>query len=309
MSIVTEQVADAATTPATTSVDVAQPTTASINLDAIKANVTVKVAGPSESLKATVTTAPVFNYTPVLSVERAIADEENLVAQPRAHYVTKFKRGAEKNARATLDTSRTVYEASRMLDSYEFSNFCREIGYNDNSSSIRKLIAIGKVYPRFIQYADQMPSGWTAIYQITQIPADTFELMLRNGQRLDELKGKRLENLLLQTKPINNLTDSLPYNNEIDGFAFAKVFALRKLDQVDWRAIEKAIAEIQARLPLKFVVSKDLSDKIKQHRLQQYESTKKHFARQQFRPDTWDLGEEANAVMSRVQDKVVKPYN
>ena len=33
------------------------------------------------------------------------------------------------------------------LKTLQFQNFCVEVGYRDSSSSIRKCIAIGKVYP------------------------------------------------------------------------------------------------------------------------------------------------------------------
>ncbi len=307
MSIVTEQVAVVATSPSTTAVETSENKIPSINLEAINANVTVQVADPPQRAKATIVTQPTFNYTPVLSVERACADDEQLVAQPRAHYVAEFKRGAEKTARATLETSRTVYEASRMLDSYEFNNFCREIGYRDTSSSIRKLIAIGKVYPRFIQYADQMPSGWTAIYQITQIPADTFEHMLSKGQPLNELKGKNLVALLGKTKKLDDLESAAKFDSAAGGFIFAKVVAVRPFDDIDWRAIEKGMNELQARLPVKFVVPHDITKLVAERRLRKYDSAKKAFTHQEFKPETWDLGEEANAVLPRPQGKPVAP--
>ena len=247
----------------------------------------------------------VVDLSPVLSVERAMDDDSNLIAHDRAHYVEEFKRGVEKTARATLDTCRVVYEASRMLDSYQFQNFCKEIGYRDNSSTIRKFIAIGKVYPRFIQYADQLPSGWTTIYQITQIPADDFERYLKNGKRLDQLKGKRLQGLLSLTKPLTDLTAPLKYDSSSQGFVVAKIVAMRKFDDVDWRAIEKAMSEFEARLPIKFVVPRELSHLIEQRRLRRYQSAKKHFTDQEFKPDTWDMGEEANAVLPRTEPEVI----
>ena len=39
------------------------------------------------------------------------------------------------------------------LKTLQFQNFCVEVGYRDSSSSIRKCIAIGKVYARFIPAA------------------------------------------------------------------------------------------------------------------------------------------------------------
>ncbi len=272
---------------------------ARIKVNSIKGNVRVKTE--ANSMPAT----PVMDYSPVLSVERAQEDDTNLVKHDRAHYVAEFKRGVEKTARATLEVCRVVYEASRVLDSYQFQNFCVEVGYRDSSSTIRKFIAIGKVYPRFIQYADQLPSAWTSIYQITQIPADSFERFLKEGKRLDSLKGKRLKGLLGLTKPLDDLTSPLKFDSEAGGFIFAKLVAMRKFDDVDWRAIEKAMSELEARLPVKFEVPADLTKLVEERRLRRYQSAKKHYTQQEFKPDTWDMGEEANAVLPREEPEVV----
>ena len=40
-------------------------------------------------------------------------------------------------------------------------------------------------------------------------------------------------------------------------------------------------------------------------RLRSYENSKKHFVGESFRPDTWDMGEEANAVLPR-DERVVE---
>jgi len=201
---------------------------------------------------------------------------------------------------------RVTYEARQALDNYQFENFCKEVGYRDNSSTIRKFIAIGKVYPRFIEYADQLPSAWTTIYQITQIPADDFEAYLKHGKRLDELKGKRLAELTKKTLDTSDITKPLPYDDDAGGHAFAKVVSTKKLDEKDWRAIEKAMNEMAARLPIKFVVPKALQSLIEEGRLRSYEQSKKHYVQgQQFRPDTWDMGEEANSVLPRTEPEVV----
>jgi hypothetical protein len=277
----------------------------SIKLDAlgVAANIKVEsVVDAPNSQRAVIDAKTVVNHSPKLSVERAAKDDMNLVKHDRAHYVSAFKRGVEKTARATLEMCRVVYEASRVLDSYQFQNFCKDVGYRDGSSTIRKFIAIGKVYPRFIDYADQMPSGWTAIYQITQIPADDFEAYLKHGKRLDELKGKRLAELTNKTLDTSDITKPLAYDDKASGHVFAKVVSTKKLDAKDWRAIEKAMNEMAARLPVKFVVPTALKDLISEARLREYEQSKKHYVGgQQFRPDTWDMGEEANAVLPRTE--------
>jgi len=285
-------------------VDVVDTSHASIKLASVKAKVSVST--DTSKTDKTGSVKPVLDYSPKLSVERACKDEENLVTHDRAHYVAAFKRGEEKTARATLETCRVVYEASRVLDSYQFQNFSKEIGYRDNSSTMRKFIAIGKVYPRFIEYADQLPSGWTAIYQITQIPAANFESMLKHGSRLDTLKGKHLQAMLSRTKPMEDLTAPLSFDSKASGYAFGKVVVTRKFDDADWRAIEKAMNELEARLPIKFIVPKELKNIVEQRRLRRYESAKKQFTNQEFKPDTWDMGDEANSTLPRAEPEVIQ---
>ena len=295
-------------TSATNAAEIAQampaksPEQASVKLDAFKAKVKVSTHKPADRA---VNNLIVKGTQPKLSVERATEDDENLVKHERSFYVQEFKRGVEKTARATLETSRVVYEASRVLDNYQFQNFCTEVGYRDGSSTIRKFIAIGKVYPRFIQYADQLPSAWTAIYQITQIPADEFDAYIKHGKRLDQLKGKRLAEMTRKTMETADITKPLPYDEKAGGHVFAKLVSAKKLDDKDWRAVEKAMNEMQARLPVRFIVSSALKDLITEARLRSYEHSKKHFVGESFRPDTWDMGEEANAVLPR-DERVVE---
>ncbi len=279
------------------------PEQASVKLDAIKAKVKVSTHKPADRA---VNKLIVKGTQPKLSVERATEEDENLVKHERSFYVQEFKRGVEKTARATLETCRVVYEASRVLDNYQFQNFCTEVGYRDGSSSIRKFIAIGKVYPRFIQFADQLPSAWTAIYQITQIPADEFDAYIKHGKRLDQLKGKRLAEMTRKTMETTDITTPLPYDDKAGGHVFAKLVSAKKLDDKDWRAIEKAMNEMQARLPVRFVVSTALKDLITEARLRSYENSKKHFVGESFRPDTWDMGEEANAVLPRDESQAIQ---
>lgn len=281
----------------------------SIKLDSMGVPTTVIVESTSANKPAknskTISAAPVIDYSPVLSVERAMGDDANLVKHDRAHYVAAFKLGVEKTARATLEMARVTYEARQALDDYQFENFCKEVGYRDSSSTIRKFIAIGKVYPRFIEYADQLPCAWTTIYQITQIPADDFDAYLKHGKRLDQLKGKKLAELTNKTRDANDITTPLVFDDKEKAHVFAKVVATKKMDDKDWRAIEKAMNEMAARLPIRFVVPKTFVELISEARLRRYEQTKKHYKGQEFKPDTWDMGEEANAVLPRTAPEVM----
>lgn len=258
----------------------------SVKLPEIKANVTVSTDSTN-------------TFSSKLSLEGATPDDYELIAKTRSDYVKEFKSGVEKTSRSTLEMCRTVYEANRTLDGFQFSEFCKEIGFKDFSSTIRKFIAIGKLYPRLIQFADQLPATWTNIYLITQIPADAFEECVRNGLALNKLSGAKLDALVRSTKDISKIEAPLSFNKVEGGYVFGKLLFTKTPDDTDWRAMEKAFSEISARLPIKLVVSKQVTDIVKARRNQKYEKTKKVYNGIEMRPDLWDLGKEANSVYEK----------
>ncbi|MGV0959636.1 MAG: hypothetical protein ACOYB1_07320 [Limnohabitans sp.] len=173
------------------------------------------------------------------------------------------------------------------------------------SDNLRKKISIGRAYPRLVQYTDQLAKGWSTIYQITQIPADTFNQMIANKEPFNTLRGKKLSDLIAKAKPVERLTDEMPFNKKTKTHTFAQVHAMCDLDVLDVRAIEKAFNEIETRLPIKFTISSDLMQATKKIRMQIYEDAKQNIIEdERYTPETWDLGALANSVIPRadVQD-------
>ena len=238
-----------------------------------------------------------LQYTPITTIESATLHSENIVAVSRDEYVGQFKRAVEKTARATLDMCRVVYEASRVLKEADFDAFCKAIGYRDSSSTIRKFIAIGKLQPRMIQYADQLPHSWSSIYMLTQIPAKEFEYMLEKGVSLSSLKGSALTELVKSTKDVSSIDRYLPKNQEVKKLILGHLcFTKSPIDDTDWRAMAKAINELEARLPIKFVINKEAEYVWEKRKNQRYEMTKKCYENVELKPELWDLGRDANAV-------------
>lgn len=240
--------------------------------------------------------AGLVQYERKLSVEAATADASAIIPKERKEYVAAFKAGVEKTARSTLEMCRIVYEAEQSLDKFQFKSFCEEVGLKDYSSTVRKFCAIGRVYPRFIQYVDQLPASWTNIYLITQIPADAFEECIEKGYALNRLTGAKLDELVKSTKDINKIEEPLSFDNKNSGYVFAKLLFTKKPDDTDWRAMEKALAEISARLPIKFVINKEAAEFVQARREQRYEQIKRKSKNVDLKPDLWDLGAEANAA-------------
>jgi hypothetical protein len=129
--------------------------------------------------------------------------------------------------------------------------------------------------------------------------------LVKHDKRLEQLKGKRSQGLLGLTKPPDDLTANLKFDSVAGVFEFTTMVAMRKFDDVDWRTSEKAMSDLHARLPVKFAIPSDLQKLMGQRRLRRYQSAKKHYTQQEFKPDTWDMGDEANAVLPREEPEVV----
>ena len=102
-------------------------------------------------------------YTPAISLQAATPDDTNIVKLTRDEYVGLYQKREAATAEATLAMCRVVYEAKQVLNSADFQTFCKKIGQRDEGSTIRKFIAIGKVQPRLIAFANQLPVAWSNI--------------------------------------------------------------------------------------------------------------------------------------------------
>lgn len=247
------------------------------------------------------TVEKVVNYEPKMSLERATEDDaDNIAALPLDEYVSLFKQREAQTAQSTLEMCRVVYEARLKLSEGQFREFCEQVGYASTSSTIRKFIAIGRVTPRLMQFAEQLPTTWTNIYLITQVPAAAFDEFIAHNGNLRDLKGKYLSQLVDATKPINSLTNHLYLSKKERNWKFATVSFTKKIDDIDLRAVEKAFAEVEARLPVKFTIDGELLRIANERKLKRYEAAKTKHANADFKPSHWDLGQEANSVAQAV---------
>lgn len=228
-------------------------------------------------------------------------NDEDIIPKTRKEYVFWFKAQQRKSARATLEMCRTTYEASRMLRESDFATFCLDVGYKDDSSTIRKFLAIGKVYPRLIDYAEKLPVAWTSIYMLTQIPADDFERCIKEGFAFDRLTGSELKELVNKTRDVNKLTSPFRQDKKQLAYPVAKVFFKKLPDDMDYRLLQKALEEVQARLPVKFQFIGEQSKMFAERTQQRYEQVKQEGDMAAVRPSEWDFGAAANEVFPTEQ--------
>jgi hypothetical protein len=277
-----------------------QAQTAVANVDAANDNAVSENTAHDDAVKKnTAQTAKLVTegeYMHCVKLENDMADEL-LVGKTRKEYIADFNVNLRKTAEATLQMCRTVFEANKMLAEHEFNEFCKNIGYKDSSSTIRKFIAIGKVYPRLIKYAKDLPIAWTSIYALTQIAADDFDEMVKRGFAFRSITGKDLKMLLDRTKDLNNTSGLFKLNKKWLAYNVGHICFTKVADDRDWRLIQKAFEEIAARLPVKIVLNKEIAEHFESRRKATYESVKVESEDVVVKPQLWDYGTVANNVI------------
>jgi hypothetical protein len=253
-----------------------------------KVNTTVSAAANEKSSATNI-------YKTITKVVDTVSETE-LIAKTREQYVSDFKREMKTTAKATLEMCRTVYEASKTLNSADFESFCRDVGYKDDSSTIRKFIVIGKVYPRLIEYAEQLPVGWTSIYQLTQISAEDFDKCVKSKYALNKLSGSELKQLIDKTRDLNDTLSPFKQDKKTLNMKIGEVFFTKKIDDTDWRLIEKAFDEVCSRLPVKIRLVKGAEELFAARRQKLYDKLKKEDVDVAVKPHLWDYGSTVNKV-------------
>ena len=230
-----------------------------------------------------------------VAAQHALDDVQTIKPRTRDEYVGLFKRTEERTARATLQMCRVVYEAKSTLEEHEFADFCSTVGYKDSSATVRKYCAIGKLQPRLVQHAAFMPHEWSKIYVLTQIPAKLFEQFVEQQRDFRALTAKELKTLVDSTKPEQKSLEALlPKDKDSNNFVFARLMLDKTfVDAYDWRAVRKALAEIESRLPIKVQLTAAADAAYKQTVVHRYNDAKDNAKDVEFKPALWDYGIEA----------------
>ena len=146
---------------------------------------------------------------------RVLEDDNNIVIShvitQREHFVSQYSNFAVKTAQSTVEMCRVVHEAKVNLLKDEFLAFCGDIGHKSEDATIRKYLAIGSHYNKLIQHTNLLPSSWTSIYAITQIPSEVFDALVSTGNSMANLKGaqiKLLKDTSKKSKAVSTAIDT-----------------------------------------------------------------------------------------------------
>lgn len=231
---------------------------------------------------------------------KALKQPEIIAPRSVDEYVTDFKMNMQKNAHSTLAMSRVVHEARETLKEGVFTTFCEKIGFAPYSSTITKFACIGRVHDRLMQHIDRLPANWTSLYLITQIPADYFDQIIAKKISFEELTGSQIKEMIQQARDLPPIHIKKNPKAKDRPFVYGKlIFTKQLVDDVDYLAMRKATQELEARLPVKFIISKGVDENFEARKLARYRKTKLALEGTELKPDLWDFGREATATARR----------
>lgn len=107
-------------------------------------------------------------------------------------YAQTFKGYAVKTAEAIIQMAKVVNDAQNTLGAVDYEEFCNQVGYKSDSSTIRKLKSIGEKYAFLLSRSKSLPSNWTTLYQVSRLTTEVIDQKIREGVITPLLEGKNL---------------------------------------------------------------------------------------------------------------------
>lgn len=133
--------------------------------------------------------------------------------------VTEFRGYAIKSAESILHMSRVVTQA-HAFNRTLFKEFCNQIGFETQSSTIRKYLEIGKKYELLSKHTNSLPSSWTTLYTLARIEMDKLTVMLADGTIDQSLSGTAANKLLGLPQKSDTVSKHVVPNGTVEGYGF-----------------------------------------------------------------------------------------
>ena len=119
-------------------------------------------------------------------------------------YLDRYNFAIRKTAQSVLELAATLLEAQEELGPVDFTIFLREVGFNEDSSTFKKFIAIAKKKHALEPHLEKLPNAWTTIYQLAKLNSDQFEDIANSGLLTPYLTGNAINNMLRASIPNGN---------------------------------------------------------------------------------------------------------
>jgi hypothetical protein len=107
-----------------------------------------------------------------------------------------------------------------------------------------------------------------------------------------------LNDMVRKTRNNESVASVLPIDRRTTNYVFGKLMFTKKPDDTDWRAMQKARAELEARLPIRIAVNNEAQRIWENRKLERYEHGKTKYQAIEFKPEKWDLGRDAAVTVT-----------
>lgn len=179
----------------------------------------------------------------LVAQESGITVSQEFVAATVNHYADQFRGLRQKSSENIIEMACVVCAARSRLSEIQFGQFCKAIGYNCKSSSIRKFEQIGKQAALLSKYFQKLPNNWTSLYNLVQLDPVILESVLDDGTVSPDITGTEIQKLVAEHKPPEpgNCKRATKYHYKC-GVTFDA-----PLDEVVQRELDKLITDFIAK--------------------------------------------------------------
>lgn len=128
-----------------------------------------------------------------------ITKDEAITSNLVENSVNEFKGYAQQTAEGIIEMGRIIFESKQKLGNgknSDFETFCKKIGYESSSSTIKKLNQIGKRYVHLKSQAENLPGSWTTMYEISRLASDTLDELIDDGTIHQNVLGSTIKKYL-----------------------------------------------------------------------------------------------------------------
>ena len=185
--------------------------------------------------------------TSIVNTRNDIIINKNVI-----EYADKFNGYAVKTAEAIIQMAKVVNDAKNALGAIDYEEFCNQVGYKSDSSTIRKLKSIGEKYETLLSRSKSLPSNWTTIYQISRLTSELIDQKINEGVITPAMDGKNLPVRLGLSSPKpdvpNGTSKSLTFKVDFDLIPSPKLKA----------KLQSILKELEGELKAKVVKSASL---------------------------------------------------
>jgi hypothetical protein len=147
------------------------------------------------------------------------------INEPVVDFVNSYRTFSKAGAESIIDQCETVVRAKDVLSDKPFKYFLLEIDLKEQSSTYRKIRAIGKAASRFKAIIDKMPNEWTTLYMLASLDQEIFTGLVESDVITPNVTAKAIKEALGR---IEKATEDFKITINLDGCTLGQQYEIVK---------------------------------------------------------------------------------